>query len=266
MSTTLASAVAAALRERIVAGALTPGERLPSENDLAREHAVSRTVVREAIGNLRAEGLVRSARGSGTYVLAVPHTTTYGPGLQGGRRAADARTGTGAGAEAYPSSAPEAGPRSDAAAGTGIPPSAAAAAQHARPDPAALLEFRLALEPHAAALAAERRTTADLIALEEAAAAIEAAGAHASDSLEADYHLHRTLAQASGNPYIAGALMGAGPAMIGMPASRIVGDGEHARTVRDEHRMIVEAVRDRDARSAAAAMSWHLTRSLRELR
>ncbi|WP_029089415.1 FadR/GntR family transcriptional regulator [Brevibacterium album] len=240
MPTTLAAAVAAALRERIVTGALTPGERLPSENDLAREHAVSRTVVREAIGRLRAEGLVRSARGSGTYVLAVPHSAAYDPG-----RPAACDDGTDA--------------------GTGRPPSAAAAALPTRPDPAALLEFRLALEPHAAALAAERRTTADLAALEAAATAVETAGAHASDSLEADYRLHRTLAEASGNPYIAGALMGLGPAMIGMPASRIVGDGEHARTVHEEHRAIIGAVRDRDARAAAAAMTWHLTRSRREL-
>lgn len=258
MPTTLAAAVTAALRERIVTGALTPGERLPSENDLAREHAVSRTVVREAIGSLRAEGLVRSARGSGTYVLAVPHSAVYGPGwpapYDGGGTEDGAGDGRGAGTALPPDPADAAHPRS--AAATALP---------ARPDPAALLEFRLALEPHAAALAAERRTTADLTALEEAATAVEAAGAHASDSLEADYRLHRTLAEASGNPYIAGALMGLGPAMIGMPSSRITGDGEHARTVHEEHRAIIGAVRDRDARAASAATTWHLTRSLREL-
>lgn len=243
MSTTLASAVVTALRERIVTGALTPGERLPSENDLAKEHAVSRTVIREAIGILRAEGLVRSARGSGTYVLAVPHTAVYG-------------SDTGNPSDG---SWPNTGPRAGSPSGStgGAPP--------LRPDPAALLEFRLALEPDAAALAAERRTAADLAALKEAAIAIETAGAHASDSLAADYHLHRTLAQTSGNPYFAGALTWLGPAMIGMPASRITGNSEHALTVQKEHRMIIEAVQDKDARAAAAAMAWHLTRSLREL-
>lgn len=42
---------------------------MPSEAKLTEEHAVSRTVVREAIAALRADGLVEPRQGSGVYVL-----------------------------------------------------------------------------------------------------------------------------------------------------------------------------------------------------
>lgn len=262
MAITLAARISAELRERIVTGKLRPGERLPSEKELATKHGVSRTVIREAIGSLRTEGLVRSTRGSGTYVLTVPYsgcTCAEGPmsipltGLQ----------------TEHPSSATDyfsspSGVQQETET-SGSRQTEPMLASHIRPDPAALLEFRLALEPHAAALAAERRTTADLAALESALTAMESAGAHAADSLEADYRLHRALASASGNSYTLGSIVRLGPAMIGMPAQRITGDGAHAHTVDEEHRTIVEAVRKRDARTAAAAMAWHLTRSLRDL-
>lgn len=65
----LASHLTAALRAGIGDGALGPGDRLPSETRLASEHGVSRSVVREAIAALRADGLVESRQGSGVYVL-----------------------------------------------------------------------------------------------------------------------------------------------------------------------------------------------------
>ena len=43
--------------------------RLPSEAALTRTYSVSRTVVREAIAALRAEGLVEARKGSGVFVL-----------------------------------------------------------------------------------------------------------------------------------------------------------------------------------------------------
>lgn len=238
MTTTLAARISASLREQIITGALTPSERLPSENALAREYGVSRAVVREAIGRLRAEGLVRSTRGSGTYVLAVP-LSAYELEHHGVRLPSD---------------------------GTSLSPELTSQTAPVRPDPVTLLEARLALEPYTAALAAERRTAADLSVIEEAMAAVGLAGTHASESLQADYRFHRAIADASGNPYIVGALIGLGPAMIGMPAPRIIGDSGHARTVADEHQVIVDAIRARDTRTASTAMSWHLTRSLRDLK
>jgi len=59
-----------AVIERVRAGQLRPGQRLPSEESLGGEFQVSRTVVREALQQLKARGVVRSRRGSGTYVEA----------------------------------------------------------------------------------------------------------------------------------------------------------------------------------------------------
>lgn len=42
--------------------------RLPSEIELSQRFSVSRPIVREALGRLRYEGIIRSRRGSGSYV------------------------------------------------------------------------------------------------------------------------------------------------------------------------------------------------------
>jgi len=55
------------VRGRISAGALVPGEKLPSESQLCAQFAVSRNAVRQAIRNLVEEGLVESTRGVGTF-------------------------------------------------------------------------------------------------------------------------------------------------------------------------------------------------------
>jgi DNA-binding FadR family transcriptional regulator len=56
------------LRDQIESGALGPGAPLPSELRLAQEYGISRTTVRQAIGQLRAEGLVTVDRPRGTFV------------------------------------------------------------------------------------------------------------------------------------------------------------------------------------------------------
>ncbi len=52
----------------IEAGNLQPGAKLPPADQLCAQFQVSRTVVREAIASLKAEGRLRSVRGSGVYV------------------------------------------------------------------------------------------------------------------------------------------------------------------------------------------------------
>jgi GntR family transcriptional regulator len=47
---------------------LQPGDLLPSEAELCQQHRVSRTVVRQAIGDLVSEGLLTRMRGKGTFV------------------------------------------------------------------------------------------------------------------------------------------------------------------------------------------------------
>ncbi|MFB4317784.1 GntR family transcriptional regulator [Actinomadura sp. 21ATH] len=60
--------IAMSLKSRILAGHYTPGQRLPSEDDLAAAMAASRSTIRQALGELREAGYVTSRRGSGSYV------------------------------------------------------------------------------------------------------------------------------------------------------------------------------------------------------
>ncbi len=64
--------VAEDLRRRIGAGELRPGRLLPSEAQLAADHAVSRVTVRRALATLRDAGLVDSRQGYGWYVTPSP--------------------------------------------------------------------------------------------------------------------------------------------------------------------------------------------------
>ncbi|MSP75977.1 MAG: FadR family transcriptional regulator [Rhodospirillaceae bacterium] len=64
----LAEQVMARLSADIRGGRLAPGARLPTEQALTTELGVSRTVVREAVAALRADGLVVTRRGSGAFV------------------------------------------------------------------------------------------------------------------------------------------------------------------------------------------------------
>jgi DNA-binding FadR family transcriptional regulator len=56
------------LRRQIETGELRPGDPLPSELRLVDDYSVSRTTVRQAIGQLRSEGLVTVDRPRGTFV------------------------------------------------------------------------------------------------------------------------------------------------------------------------------------------------------
>src|SRR5947207_12269906 len=69
-----AAQVVAHVREMIDRGALGPGARLPPERDLARQVGVSRPTVRAGLRTLAALGVVRSRRGSGTYIPEGPPT------------------------------------------------------------------------------------------------------------------------------------------------------------------------------------------------
>lgn len=223
MPPSLTTQVASALRAEIASGTLRPGDRLPSEGMLIERFGVSRTVVREAIGQLRAEGFVRTQRGSGSYALTPPGHN------------ADAQR------PAFPTETAE---------------------QRTQ-----LLEFRIALESEAAALAAAKRSSSALENMRQALTDFTAAAHVPAAALEADYAFHRAIAEASGNAHIAHALAELGPSMIIMPEHRLTAQSpdtpsEHTTEVELEHSSVLRSIADGDPLAAAACMRTHLSNSL----
>jgi GntR family transcriptional repressor for pyruvate dehydrogenase complex len=64
----LAQEIARYLRSAIADGKFKPGEKLPAEQTLATSFGVSRSVIREAVSQLRYEGLINSHQGLGVFV------------------------------------------------------------------------------------------------------------------------------------------------------------------------------------------------------
>ena len=60
--------VANALRAAILTKTFSPGDRLPSRNDLAKKYNVAPMTVQNALRELREEGLIVSRQGSGVFV------------------------------------------------------------------------------------------------------------------------------------------------------------------------------------------------------
>jgi GntR family transcriptional regulator len=56
------------LRQRIRAGELVPGDRLPAETTLVEEYGKSLPTLRQALGLLQAEGLIEKQHGRGNFV------------------------------------------------------------------------------------------------------------------------------------------------------------------------------------------------------
>lgn len=73
----LAEKVAQALMEEITSGGYAVGDWLPPEQALANRYGVSRTVLREAISQLKVEGLVRAHQGRGVMVISTQLPQTF---------------------------------------------------------------------------------------------------------------------------------------------------------------------------------------------
>jgi GntR family transcriptional repressor for pyruvate dehydrogenase complex len=58
-------------------GTIRRGEKLPTESAMMESYKVSRTVVREAISQLQAAGLVETQQGRGSFVLNVPSQGSF---------------------------------------------------------------------------------------------------------------------------------------------------------------------------------------------
>jgi GntR family transcriptional repressor for pyruvate dehydrogenase complex len=74
---TLADRVTEVLLGQIRNGEFAPGDRLPSEAALALRFSVSRTVIREAVSRLKAEGLVATHQGKGTLIVGPSQSARF---------------------------------------------------------------------------------------------------------------------------------------------------------------------------------------------
>jgi len=68
----LSQNIVSLLSGQIRDGQYSPGDKLPTESELAQQHGISRSVVREAFSQLQARGLIERRRGAGTFVLEPP--------------------------------------------------------------------------------------------------------------------------------------------------------------------------------------------------
>lgn len=143
-------------------------------------------------------------------------------------------------------------------------------------DRLALVEYRLALESEAAALAATRRTPAQLAALADRLDSLASSDGHPATAMQHDFAFHRLVAEAAANRFLLEALDRLGPQMIAMPRGRLdrhagdargsdLHDGGRFAAVVQEHRAILAALETQDALAAAAAMRVHLAGSRRRL-
>ncbi len=133
-----------------------------------------------------------------------------------------------------------------------------------RDDLSQCYEFRLTIEPKAAAAAAERHGDAALADIEGALADMRRATDRQSHRDDADFSFHLAIANASRNSYFA-------TAFAALKEHIAVGMQAHGRSLKAEagalervyaeHQAIVDAIRERDAPRAEALMHEHLTGS-----
>jgi DNA-binding FadR family transcriptional regulator len=210
--------VADQLRQLIMTGALSPGERLPNEALLAREFGVSRATVREALRVLAAQNLLRTAKGAGggSYVTlpTVDHISEF---LQSNiNLLTESRDVT----------------------------------------LAELIEARKLLEVPAARLAAERRNEADLDRLRESIPG-EPLKLGTEEQFVYNKGFHSALVEACGNTLLYIAAQPVFSALQTNLARSALGRRFH-REINTHHGLITEAIAAGDPDAAAAEMESHL--------
>ena len=124
-----------------------------------------------------------------------------------------------------------------------------------------IAELRKGIEAEAAALAAERRTRKDMVAIEKAYARVSETARARGDSTRADMGFHRAIADASHNPYYTAILDYLSQFLV--QALRVSRGNEalredFARQVESEHLDIVDAIRRKDSSAARLAAQLHM--------
>ena len=134
-------------------------------------------------------------------------------------------------------------------------------------DVVAVLELRIGLETEAAALAAKRRSEANLTAMRKALDVLAVALEQGDDAVAADFQFHQEVARATQNDHFADLMTTLGSRIIPRarlePTQVVMTDErrEYLRRVNGEHESIYDAIAAQDAEGARAAMRTHLANS-----
>lgn len=217
----LADRLVESLRRKIASGELPPGSKLPTEHQLSGEFGVSRTVVREAVTRLAADGLVVPRQGAGVFVSdhAPSALETLVADLSGKVSVV-----------------------------------------------LNVLEVRMAIEIEAAALAAQRRSPSQMADIDAAFGDFENLLRRGEPTGAADFAFHRSIAQATNNPFYVEILDVLGRRTIPRDLVTSISSGlrqseEYQARLQSEHRAIMDAVSEGDPDAARDAMRLHLSAS-----
>ncbi|EJL01888.1 MULTISPECIES: FadR/GntR family transcriptional regulator [Pseudomonas] len=137
-------------------------------------------------------------------------------------------------------------------------------------DSLAIMEFRIGLEVEAAALAAQRRTPVQLDELRVLLDQLGQRDVSVSERAALDFQFHLSVAQATGNPYLANTLRNLGVVIIPrsrLDSARLFHDEplHYEQRVQSEHEQIYQAILNQDPEWARAAMRLHLSDSREHL-
>jgi GntR family transcriptional repressor for pyruvate dehydrogenase complex len=211
---TTADKIIKQIRGLISSGQLNPGDKLPSERELAERFAVGRSYVRDAIRKLEFYGILRTLPQSGTRV--------EGLGI---------------------------------AALEGLISDVLAMEES---DFYSLVETRVTLEIKAASLAAQNRTPEDIIAITKALDNYENKLHDSKKAIEEDLLFHLKIAEASGNTVLKSLMLIITPDIIKKYAELNICDDPKTFQAIQDHRVILEHIKNQDSDAVEQAMSNHL--------
>jgi DNA-binding FadR family transcriptional regulator len=202
------------LAVEIAGGQHAAGSQLPTEPELGQRFGISRTVVREAIKTLAAKGLVTTGPRVGTRVARQDDWNLFDPDVIRWRTAG----------------------KLDDAFVTEV------------------IELRLALEPSAGRLAAERATEADRTAITAAFAGMADAVKRGNEGyVAADMAFHTGIIRAAHNPFF-GQLVPLVEAILRVSFSLSIKNALTTAQALPLHKAVLDAILERNGAAAEAAL------------
>lgn len=211
--------IATQIRRYLIQNDLRPGDRIGTEQELAREFGVSRPTLREALRLLASSQLIRASRGPGGGIFV----------------------------ESSPNEA----------MGRGLSEAISAMLEARSVTLGQLIEARIYLEVPLAGLAARNGTVESFGELDAAIAEADGKSATADDFRRSYTRFHRAIVVAAGNELLS-AFAGWMLDVLDPLLVRAIGDAIDAEQVVQQHRVVANAVRRHRQTGAERAMRLHL--------